>query len=402
MEQQEKTLRASSDGIEKIKAAMKKEGYTQNSAKTPIYKVTKQELKRYIIEKIIITPNTTQLNNPNLTELSEKHLHIFSTHSDINKSSRDIVRIYIDQVSVPIQLDEFLRDLEDKQVTAFQLTDANWRTFCTGKDARKSKQKGQEKLLPESVFNAFCKILGLNPDEIAYKPDNTIELEDKLKLFNHERQINLLIEKVQDGKNTFLISNDCLYSRSWMLHRLEKAIESCFLQTKTKINKYSIITLNSSSENIHTQLSTSITNFKSIFHKNDIYNKLKQQHIILVINIDHYCYDIENINKIYDFHQTMYQAKSPDNDGQLLMFLLAKDCNLQNRSSINNNIIELQKADYNSSHLTQLLNMEKSMADSIIDHCQNNAKNLLIKLYEHLKINRDPATLKIWSNYPWN
>lgn len=98
----------------------------------------------------------------------------------------------------------------------------------------------------------------------------------------------------------------------------------------------------------------------------------------------------------------MYQAKSPDNDGQLLMFLLAKDCNLQNRSSINNNIIELQKADYNSSHLTQLLNMEKSMADSIIDHCQNNAKNLLIKLYEHLKINRDPATLKIWSNYPWN
>ena len=207
---------------------------------------------------------------------------------------------------------------------------------------------------------------------------------------------------MQDGKNTFLISNDCLYSRSWMLHRLEKAIESCFLQTKTKINKYSIITLNSSSENIHTQLSTSITNFKSIFHKNDIYNKLKQQHIILVINIDHYCYDIENINKIYDFHQTMYQAKSPDNDGQLLMFLLAKDCNLQNRSSINNNIIELQKADYNSSHLTQLLNMEKSMADSIIYDCQNNAKNLLIKLYEHLKINRDPATLKIWSNYPWN
>ena len=401
MEQQEKTLRASSDGIEKIKAAMKKEGYTQNSAKTPIYKVTKQELERYI-KKNIINSNTTQLDNPKLAVLLDQHLHIFSGYSNISKSSRDIVRTYIEQVKAPIQLDNFLRDLEDKQVTAFQLTDANWRTFCTGKDARKSKQKGQEKLLPESVFNAFCKILGLNPDEIAYKPDNTIELEDKLKLFNHERQINLLIEKVQDGKNTFLISNDCLYSRSWMLHRLEKAIESCFLQTKTKINKYSIITLNSSSENIHTQLSTSITNFKSIFHKNDIYNKLKQQHIILVINIDHYCYDIENINKIYDFHQTMYQAKSPDNDGQLLMFLLAKDCNLQNRSSINNNIIELQKADYNSSHLTQLLNMEKSMADSIIYDCQNNAKNLLIKLYEHLKINRDPATLKIWSNYPWN
>ncbi|MBO1056314.1 MAG: hypothetical protein HEQ27_07210 [Dolichospermum sp. JUN01] len=401
MEQQEKTLRASSDGIEKIKAAMKKEGYTQNSAKTPIYKVTKQELERYI-KKNIINSNTTQLDNPNLTVLLDQHLHIFSGYSNISQSSRDIVRTYIEQVKAPIQLDNFLRDLEGKQVTAFQLTDANWRTFCTGKDARKSKQKGQEKLLPESVFNAFCEILRLNPDEIAYKPDNTIELEDKLKLFNHERQINLLIEKVQDGKNTFLISNDCLYSRSWMLHRLEKAIESCFLQTKTKINKYSIITLNSSSENIHTQLSTSITNFKSIFHKNDIYNKLKQQHIILVINIDHYCYDIENINKIYDFHQTMYQAKSPDNDGQLLMFLLAKDCNLQNRSSINNNIIELQKADYNSSHLTQLLNMEKSMADSIIDHCQNNAKNLLIKLYEHLKINRDPATLKIWSNYPWN
>ena len=401
MEQQEKTLRASSDGIEKIKAAMKKEGYTQNSAKTPIYKVTKQELERYI-KKNIINSNTTQLDNPKLAVLLDQHLHIFSGYSNISKSSRDIVRTYIEQVKAPIQLDNFLRDLEDKQVTAFQLTDANWRTFCTGKDARKSKQKGQEKLLPESVFNAFCEILGLNPDEIAYKPDNTIELEDKLKLFNHERQINLLIEKVQDGKNTFLISNDCLYSRSWMLHRLEKAIESCFLQTKTKINKYSIITLNSSSENIHTQLSTSITNFKSIFHKNDIYNKLKQQHIILVINIDHYCYDIENINKIYDFHQTMYQAKSPDNDGQLLMFLLAKDCNLQNRSSINNNIIELQKADYNSSHLTQLLNMEKSMADSIIYDCQNNAKNLLIKLYEHLKINRDPATLKIWSNYPWN
>ena len=401
MEQHEKTLRASSDGIEKIKAAMKKEGYTQNSAKTPIYKVTKQELERYI-KKNIINSNTTQLDNPKLAVLLDQHLHIFSGYSNISKSSRDIVRTYIEQVKAPIQLDNFLRDLEDKQVTAFQLTDANWRTFCTGKDARKSKQKGQEKLLPESVFNAFCEILGLNPDEIAYKPDNTIELEDKLKLFNHERQINLLIEKVQDGKNTFLISNDCLYSRSWMLHRLEKAIESCFLQTKTKINKYSIITLNSSSENIHTQLSTSITNFKSIFHKNDIYNKLKQQHIILVINIDHYCYDIENINKIYDFHQTMYQAKSPDNDGQLLMFLLAKDCNLQNRSSINNNIIELQKADYNSSHLTQLLNMEKSMADSIIYDCQNNAKNLLIKLYEHLKINRDPATLKIWSNYPWN
>lgn len=401
MEQQEKTLRASSDGIEKIKAAMKKEGYTQNSAKTPIYKVTKQELERYI-KKNIINSNTTQLDNQKLAVLLDQHLHIFSGYSNISKSSRDIVRTYIEQVKAPIQLDNFLRDLEDKQVTAFQLTDANWRTFCTGKDARKSKQKGQEKLLPESVFNAFCEILGLNPDEIAYKPDNTIELEDKLKLFNHERQINLLIEKVQDGKNTFLISNDCLYSRSWMLHRLEKAIESCFLQTKTKINKYSIITLNSSSENIHTQLSTSITNFKSIFHKNDIYNKLKQQHIILVINIDHYCYEIENIDKIYDFHQTMYQAKSPDNDGQLLMFLLAKDCNLQNRSSINNNIIELQKADYNSSHLTQLLNMEKSMADSIIDHCQNNAKNLLIKLYEHLKINRDPATLKIWSNYPWN
>ena len=401
MEQQEKTLRASSDGIEKIKAAMKKEGYTQNSAKTPIYKVTKQELERYI-KKNIINSNTTQLDNPKLAVLLDQHLHIFSGYSNISKSSRDIVRTYIEQVKAPIQLDNFLRDLEDKQVTAFQLTDANWRTFCTGKDARKSKQKGQEKLLPESVFNAFCEILGLNPDEIAYKPDNTIELEDKLKLFNHERQINLLIEKVQDGKNTFLISNDCLYSRSWMLHRLEKAIESCFLQTKTKINKYSIITLNSSSENIHTQLSTSITNFKSIFHKNDIYNKLKQQHIILVINIDHYCYDIENINEIYYFHQTMYQAKSPDNDGQLLMFLLAKDCNLQNRSSINNNIIELQKADYNSSHLTQLLNMEKSMADSIIYDCQNNAKNLLIKLYEHLKINRDPATLKIWSNYPWN
>ena len=71
MEQQEKTLRASSDGIEKIKAAMKKEGYTQNSAKTPIYKVTKQELERYI-KKNIINSNTTQLDNPKLAVLTER------------------------------------------------------------------------------------------------------------------------------------------------------------------------------------------------------------------------------------------------------------------------------------------------------------------------------------------
>ncbi|MBS9387762.1 MAG: hypothetical protein HEQ33_02165 [Dolichospermum sp. WA123] len=103
---------------------MKKEGYTQNSGKTPIYKVTKQELKRYIIEKIITNPNTTQLNNQELTDLSENHLHIFSTHSDINKSSRDIVRTYIEnQVNAPIQLDDFLENLESKKVTAFQLTD---------------------------------------------------------------------------------------------------------------------------------------------------------------------------------------------------------------------------------------------------------------------------------------
>ncbi|MTJ55633.1 hypothetical protein FJR38_24670 [Anabaena sp. UHCC 0253] len=404
MVQQDRRVKASEDGLKQIKAAMEKEGYTQNSAKTPIYKVTRQELERYIKEKFKENLNPSQdstisLNNEELTDLSESHLQIFSTHKDIDKSSRDIVRTYIEtEIIAPIQLDDFLNNLENKRVTAFQLTDANWRTFCTGKDSRKSKEKGQEKLLPESVFNAFCKFLGLNPSHIVYKPDNTTDLEEKLKLFNHEIQIDLLIKNAPATEcKAFLISNDCLYSRSWMLHRLEKAI----CDNINKINKCSIITLNNFSENLYLQLDQSIERFINIFHENKLYDKLKKEHIILVINIKSYCYDINNIQKIYGFYKTMYDARPRNYDGYLLMFLLAKDSdfsNLNNCRDINEYIIQLPKANYDLSHLTKFLEKE----NIIIDNCQNNGKNLLIKIYQQSKIDKDPTTLKIWSNYPWN
>ncbi|WP_152608867.1 hypothetical protein [Aphanizomenon flos-aquae] len=308
-----------------------------------------------------------------------------SSHTKINKFINSIKKQDPQQCSV--------QDVCSKNINVKGINYSNWQKFYQGKP------------IPENTFNAFCQVLDLEPDQIAYKPDNTTELEDKLKLFNHEIQIDVLSRYVNQHKNAFLISNNCLYSRCWMLHRLKKAIETCF--NENKINKCSVIPLNGFSQYIHTPLTNIIAEFKSKFHQHKIYEKLKREHIIIVINIDHYCCDIKNIQEIYDnFYKIMYEARSPDNLGHLLMFLLATDKNLQNQlqnqSYIHENIIELPNADYRPYHLINLLNMEELMANEIINKCQNNAQELLVELYKYLNIDRNLTTLKIWSNYPWN
>ncbi|QYX31561.1 hypothetical protein [Sphaerospermopsis torques-reginae] len=394
----EKKLQASKGGKVKIETKIGRgTDFSTTEDSKAISEANKIAFKWYA-QKILKKNDITEETTLTLEELNSLKKEIYpqsstgnSSYTQINNFINTLKRKQIKECTV--------QEVYAQEINVKGINYANWQKFYNGNP------------IPEVAFKAFCQVLHLDPNDIAdksesgvSKSDSATELEEQLKLFNHEPQIDTLANNVSEGR-VFLISNDCLYGRSWMLHRLEKAIKTCF--DETKINKCSVITLNEFSQNTHTPVEKTINDWKSNFHKHKIYDKLKKEHIIIVVNVDYYCYDLSSFQKICNFYKTMYEARSPDNPGHLLMFLLATDKNLQNQlqngSYIHENIIELPKADYHSSHLMNLKlpDMQESIAKEIINKCQNNAQQLLCELYQRLNIPRDPTTLKIWSNYPW-
>lgn len=185
------------------------------------------------------------------------------------------------------------------------VTIENYRAFLQGKIE-----------IEESVFIAFWKALEIKENwEDCVEKDKTAIILTHLKSFNHKSQVRVISENLLSQENqvrAFLFSNQCSYSRNWMLRRIEHEINEFLGRVKVQgLNKDSISFRVPPSE------------LESRFEKHRS-TDFSQTTLILTLYIDQYFKeDIEKI--INDFWKPVLQKAKEKRQNSVFLFLISRN-----------------------------------------------------------------------------
>ncbi|NJL81407.1 MAG: hypothetical protein HC917_26330 [Richelia sp. SM2_1_7] len=157
-----------------------------------------------------------------------------------DNSGEEKIKTYIKELKKENKTETKVKDLlqfiQNQSIHWKGISYANWKNFYQGKK------------IAQYIFDAYCHVLEIDKNEykklvhqdIAKKFSSRKSVQinilvNRLSTFNHKEQINLFKKKLNQERRIFLISNSCLYSRTWMLKCLEQGIlssisgiEKCF------------------------------------------------------------------------------------------------------------------------------------------------------------------------------
>jgi hypothetical protein len=259
--------------------------------------------------------------------------------------------------------------------------------------------------IDKEIFQIFCKVIGVNwrkvvdKDSIYYK---SYSLLNSLVSFDHHKQVNLLKIKFNDNK-PFLISNYCIYSRIWLLRRLETEITRITARKCRRINitGSQYIPLNNHS-------------IQSKFSSNNL-NLLSNENILIFCDLEFsYCSGIEMV--ISDYWNNLNKQIAQNNPGKLIMFLLNTNNDqelTQKLNAIKVNNTDLFALDNFQDDLAALLselsirhNMMVSsdfigLSQQMIKESKNDTGKLLTQIFnQFLEQKQVQNELDSWKNYP--
>ncbi|MDJ0696189.1 hypothetical protein [Mastigocoleus sp. MO_188.B34] len=297
------------------------------------------------------------------------------------------------EIEIDYLLDEifFFKEIRLKYFTHREL-----KGFLDGE-----KGKGCDK----DVFEVFCEVLDipwwslLPEDSPEYKLHNkNYILSEELKLFDHERQVNLLRIGLYEQK-IFIVNNKCNCSLTWMLRRLEAEIYSFH---KLKFRHFT------PNKNKSRYLS-SAKYHETVFHEIDI-RHLKEENILIVLEIENY----EQIKSmILSYWQSLIKEIPNENRGKLVMFLIADKSNVDIYDDLQTHVIELStELKYDREGIAGLIykiadrckhkSLERpgEIANKLISDCQDKPLDLLKVIYQFFSIERDKNWMKLWTEYP--
>ncbi|MDJ0773504.1 MAG: hypothetical protein QNJ49_08755 [Mastigocoleus sp. MO_167.B18] len=255
------------------------------------------------------------------------------------------------------------------------------------------------------IFQLFCEVLDipwwslLPEDSPEYKlhSKNNI-LSEELKLFDHERQVNLLRTGLFEQK-IFIVNNKCNCSLTWMLRRLEAEIYS-FHQLK-----FRHFTPNKNKS----RYLSSAKYHETVFNEIDI-KYLKEENILIVLEIENY----EQIRSIIlSYWQSFIKEIPNENKGKLAMFLIAEKPNVDIYDDLQTHVIELStEIQYDVEGIAGLickiadrckhtsLEEPRKIANKLISDCQDKPLDLLKVIYQNFSVERDKNWMKLWTEYP--
>lgn len=233
-------------------------------------------------------------------------------------SSHEIVIEYVNENLInhdlpKISLKAIINNLiypQKGKVRFYNITNANWRRFL-----------GCEQEIEEDIFAAFWYALGIEEDynlffekihDSQIEEDKINEIISELKTFNHDSQIRVVKNSINDYTQAFLLVHQCPWRRSWVLNRIESEIQRLI---KLKIER----------ETINHRLS--VQELKRRFEQNYsteyLSDKLNRHHLFLVIHIDDY--GLERLEYfIQNCWKTILERVDRTQKGKVLLFLVAK------------------------------------------------------------------------------
>lgn len=286
-----------------------------------------------------------------------------------------------------IKLEVFLTYIEDNICKAKGISNTNWRKFLNA--------KGE---IPKNAFIAYCHILGIDDWESVadlhpiYKERKRHEKKfiDGLSWFNHQSQVDQLQDYLKKEKRVFLISNQCLYSPTWMLRRIQKEL--------SRTQETQLIFLKTASN--------SPMPLNRLF-KEKVYPKLTKiasNNLVFSINIENY--DLEGLEFLINELWSKVCESESESSGYALLFLIDKNQHqmLQQIQELSTRVVLLDNANpFDSSHAPSL---KKTIDDiivatrqplqagddllqiskTIINDTGKNTSNLLKRLYKEFNI----------------
>ncbi|MBO3463761.1 hypothetical protein G7B40_029980 [Aetokthonos hydrillicola Thurmond2011] len=408
---------ASPEGIKEINRKREDKGWTKDQNSEVLIIASQEQFKKSIKKYLSITEDKKNIPIEELEDLLNKQ-KIFTQDQQMRKRISHLRSQKIKEIT----FDECLRVIEQKDIHTPGITYRNWQKFLRGKENDSIDIKD---------FEAFCEALEI-PDWrkfVIYPPiyqktaTNQTRLVEGLSLFNHQKQVELLMERFPKPTQIFLINNPCSYSRTWMVRRLAAKI------TEYNPRQCRPVALNnsnySSSSKNHEK-----KDINNLFHKKEwinIASFLDSAHLIFTLNVDDY--DFQRLNTylqqywipLVDYLKRIQQKKQ----GKIFMFLLASA--QKNhwgkpeaiRTNLAPEIINLhQTTIYTENELNQELvkvlqdiaarlddplsdDSTKIAADLIkkIEHEQNKAENLLKVIYQHFNC-QTTEFASIWQTYP--
>ncbi|MEI2581754.1 hypothetical protein [Scytonema sp. PRP1] len=393
-------IKASREGIKQINSDREAKGWTKDQNSEALIITSQQEFKKAVDEILL----TQSVDNTLLTiEQLEKLADFFTTNAK-NAVFKCISKL-LKEKTQKITIAHFLQIIESEDLHTKGITYINWQKFLQGKE------------IDKPVFIAFCDALEIEDwrDVAEARPidskDNTKQarLVEGLSLFNHQKQVNLLLEKLANGNRAFLVANPCHYSRTWMLRRLESEISA---NIKLKCKPISL------QRSLYSSLGIGElkAHFEEKYLPTKIINILKQEHIVIVFDID--SYDLQRLEQlIVEFWQPLVSNLPPKTPGMLLMFLLATNRGndwqgkWQNNPTLCKHMTELLPANpFQPEDVAQVLpkvalQLRKPLSEpaldiahSLIQKSQGKTDKLLQEIYRYFECRT--TEFSVWQRYP--
>ncbi|MBW4674918.1 MAG: hypothetical protein KME52_13065 [Desmonostoc geniculatum HA4340-LM1] len=411
-----KKVKASKEGIEEINQKRQEKGWTKDQNSEVLIIASQEQFKKSLKKCLNITEEEQNIPLDKLNELLIQKKVL----TDNNKFQQHFLKLKTEN-NHKINLKECLKIIELNDIHTPGITYRNWQQFLSGQE------------IDKNVFEAFCEALGIPNwnDLVEYSPiyqkttTNQTRLVEGLSLFNHEKQIDLLLEQFPKPTGIFLINNPCCYSRVWMLRRLVMKI------TEYNPRQCQPVCLDNSPR---LKLSSNVDNIQNLFYQKDflqVENILDSKHLIFTLNADRY--DKKSLGSFLEqyWYPLVEHIKKlqPKKSGKIFMFILVSNtqndwCSAEEikvglfKGIINfhqHNIYTDEQKDYLKKELAKVLreiaarlNKEELSEDAQnialelikkIQDKQNKTENLLKVIYQHFNC---PTTefASIWQNYP--
>jgi hypothetical protein len=288
--------------------------------------------------------------------------------------------------------------------------------------------------IEKSVFIAFWKALEIkeNWEEFVEEDKNDI-ISTHLTSFNHKSQVRVISEHLLSQENqvrAFLFSNQCSYSRTWMLRRIEHEITEFLPRVKVEgLNKSLPVTRRVKVEGLNKSLTANLEELNSRFEKHRS-TDFSRKTLILTLHIDNYFQDIEII--INDYWKPVLQKAKEQRPNSVFLFLISKRNDWKEKLRENPILLEYiaqlpcpsftskelydevllkialdLQVQYPTRDVDLLKKLAKTLMNEYEENYQQNAsiddpthtRNLLEGIYKHF--NCSPSDFdRQWKNYP--
>lgn len=394
--------------------------------------VSQQEFRRYAQELLNRNSNAT-INSQDIEFLNNPPNSIFPYSNTGESSGHKVLEVLKDMKdnrnNQNMTVDGFCQIMQNSEIHTKGITKINWRHFYTVK-----------KPIAAEAYIAFCKALSINNwTDVGEEPtiyrksesnNKSQVLFECLRKFDHDQQVNEVLINAHNF-HVFLVHNPCIYSKAWMMRKLEYSIETSSTNNRIiQCLKIPMLCRESAYLN-HTPLN--IQEIKHIFNQKiaDIYRTqrnlqvrdadnaqlitlLETNNLLVIFDINNY--SLDSITQIIEYFwlPTIQEIRQKNCPGKILMFLLDTEDRISNSNidiqGIQIKVLSPANPYQDSKDMQNLIaqavaSLNFKLDSSLEDVAQKLIKSdrtekLIREIYKTFKCDTKQTDYSVWQQYP--